>query len=340
MIFDAVTFALYGEASGGIRKAEMFRSKYAKEEVPTRIEFTFDYRGSRYLVKRNLDYQCQKKRGTGWKTEKANAELNFPGDKEPVTGYSEVTRAVTELIGLDREQFTQIVMIAQGDFQKLLFANTKERAKIFRQIFKTGLYQTLQEKLSKAEIEQKNEYNELKRSIEQYIGSIVCTQNTPTAIKMQQLCENRMDGRVGEGVELLNQLCMEEENALAGLESQIGMLDGKIDEENRLIGIVQKIRQQRQELSEKQSLLEQITPKFEMDFASYQSAELEAEKAGQIILEISKQQEKLPRFDALMRAREEHYTQGREIGQKKEQIQGLESQRAGLEKGRNSFIKR
>ena len=148
---------------------------------------------------------------------------------------------------------------------------------------------------------------------------------------MQQLCENRMDGRVGEGVELLNQLCMEEENALAGLESQIGMLDGKIDEENRLIGIVQKIRQQRQELSEKQSLLEQITPKFEMDFASYQSAELEAEKAGQIILEISKQQEKLPRFDALMRAREEHYTQGREIGQKKEQIQGLESQRAGLE---------
>ncbi len=197
--------------------------------------------GSRYLVKRNLDYQCQKKRGTGWKTEKANAELNFPGDKEPVTGYSEVTRAVTELIGLDREQFTQIVMIAQGDFQKLLFANTKERAKIFRQIFKTGLYQTLQEKLSKAEIEQKNEYNELKRSIEQYIGSIVCTQNTPTAIKMQQLCENRMDGRVGEGVELLNQLCMEEENALAGLESQIGMLDGKIDEENRLIGIVQKI---------------------------------------------------------------------------------------------------
>ncbi len=331
MIFDAVTFALYGEASGGIRKAEMFRSKYAKEEVPTRIEFTFDYRECRYLVKRNLEYQCQKKRGTGWKTEKANAELNFPGDKEPVTGYSEVTRAVTELIGLDREQFTQIVMIAQGDFQKLLFANTKERAKIFRQIFKTGLYQTLQEKLSKAEIEQKNEYNELKRSIEQYIGSIVCTQNTPTAIKMQQLCENRMDGRVGEGVELLNQLCMEEENALAGLESQIGMLDGKIDEENRLIGIVQKIRQQRQELSEKQSLLEQIMPKFELDFASYQSAELEAEKAGQIILEISKQQEKLPRFDALMRAREEHNTQGREIGQKKEQIQGLESQRAGLE---------
>ena len=125
-IFDAITFALYGEASGDVRKADMFRSKYAKDDVKTFVRLTFEYANKRYTVERNPEYMRPKGRGTGMTTEKANAALEYPDDREPVTKSREVTRAITELIGLDCRQFTQIAMIAQGDFQKVLFANTEE----------------------------------------------------------------------------------------------------------------------------------------------------------------------------------------------------------------------
>ena len=139
-IFDAIAFALYGEASGDVRRAEMFRSKYAADDVPTYVEFIFDYRGKRYTVKRNPEYMRPKGRGSGFTMQRAEAELLYPDDREPVTKSKEVTKAVAELIGLDRRQFSQIAMIAQGDFQKLLLAGTEERSGIFRQIFKTGFY--------------------------------------------------------------------------------------------------------------------------------------------------------------------------------------------------------
>ena len=119
-IFDAITFVLYGEASGEIRKGEMFRSKYAKPEVRTFVELTFTYQGKDYTVKRNPEYLRPKDRGQGMTMEKANAELIFPDERQPVTKTSEVTKKVTELLGLDQRQFRQIAMIAQGDFQKLL----------------------------------------------------------------------------------------------------------------------------------------------------------------------------------------------------------------------------
>ena len=146
-IFDAIVFALYGEASGEVRRADMFRSKYAKEETPTFVEFVFEYRAKRYTVKRNPEYLRAKGRGTGMTLQRADAELTFPDERPPVTKAKEVTRVLTQLIGLDRKQFTQIAMIAQGDFQKLLLAGTEERGDIFRQIFGTGIYQRIQEQL-------------------------------------------------------------------------------------------------------------------------------------------------------------------------------------------------
>ena len=134
-IFDAITFALYGEASGEIRKGEMFRSKYAKPEVRTFVELTFTYQGKDYTVKRNPEYLRPKDRGQGMTMEKANAELIFPDERQPVTKTSEVTKKVTELLGLDQRQFRQIAMIAQGDFQKLLLTGTADRSEIFRKCF-------------------------------------------------------------------------------------------------------------------------------------------------------------------------------------------------------------
>ena len=263
-IFDAIVIALYGEASDDVRRADMFRSKYAKDEVPTFVTFMFDYRGKRYQVKRNPEYQRPKGRGTGFTTQKAEAELVYPDNRTPVTKSKEVTKAVTELIGLDRRQFTQIAMIAQGDFQKLLLAGTEERGNIFRQIFKTGLYQTLQGKLKDAVKAQGAEYKELKRSISQYMESIVCTQDTPAAEKMRQLLKEKFDGRVGEGLELLRQLCDEDSAVLMDLDQQMKTLETKIEGENQLIGNIHKIREQQKALEENQKLLAELAPKMQI----------------------------------------------------------------------------
>ena len=83
-IFDAITFALYGEASGTVREAGMFRSKYAKAETETFVELTFAYQGKEYIVRRNPEYECPKKRGTGFTTKKADAELIYPDGRQPV----------------------------------------------------------------------------------------------------------------------------------------------------------------------------------------------------------------------------------------------------------------
>lgn len=145
-IFDAIAYALYGEASGETRESSMLRSKYAEPETPTFVELIFANGGERYTVRRNPEYTRPKTRGTGTTVQKADAELTMP-DGRIVTKAREVTAAVTEVIGVDRAQFSRIAMIAQGEFRRLLLAQTDERKAIFRQIFRTGKYLALQNRL-------------------------------------------------------------------------------------------------------------------------------------------------------------------------------------------------
>ena len=137
-IFDGIIFALYGEASGNNRGTDMLRSKYADASTPTFVEMDFQYRGKIYHIKRNPEYERPAKKGSGMAREKANAELIFPDGRTPITSSTEVTKAVIDLIGVDKKQFMQIAMLAQGDFLKLLLATTDERIKIFQEIFHWG----------------------------------------------------------------------------------------------------------------------------------------------------------------------------------------------------------
>ena len=167
-IFDAITFALFGEASGGNREPGMLRSKYADPATHTEVELTFRYDGKEYTVRRNPEYDRAKKSGSGTTTQKAEAELTFP-DGRIITKRKDVNTALQEIIGLDRNQFAQVTMIAQGDFLKLLLAGTKDRQEIFRNIFQTGLYVTLQKKLSENANAVKSQWESAGQSIRQYI---------------------------------------------------------------------------------------------------------------------------------------------------------------------------
>ena len=169
-IFDAITFALYGSASGDNRESSMLRSKYADEDTPTMVEMRFICRGEEYLIKRNPEYEKKKKDGTVV-VKKAAAELEYP-DGKIITKLRDVNHAVEEIIGLGKEQFSQIAMIAQGEFLKLLFAPTAERKKIFQRIFRTGGFWQLQESLKAESTRLSREYDSAARSIKQYAGGI------------------------------------------------------------------------------------------------------------------------------------------------------------------------
>lgn len=170
-IFDAIVYALYGEASGSVREGSMFRSKYANDDTPTFVELEFLSGDKRYRIKRNPDYERKAKRGSGMAKESASAELIMP-DGTPVTGKKEVNSKIVEILGVDKNQFTQIAMIAQGDFQKLLIAKTEDRKEIFRQIFKTALYDKLQDELKRIYRNLENERKAIAASVNQYIAGI------------------------------------------------------------------------------------------------------------------------------------------------------------------------
>ena len=184
-IFDAITYALYGDPSGNNREVSMLRSKYADASTPTEVELVFTYRDKEYIVKRNPEYEREAKRGGGVTKQVANAELTYP-DGRVVTRIKDVDTAVKEIIGIDRNQFCQIAMIAQGDFLKLLLAPTKERMEIFRHIFKTQRFATLQDKLKKETSQLADVCEATKRSLSQYVDGILCDQESPDYIDVKK----------------------------------------------------------------------------------------------------------------------------------------------------------
>ncbi|MDC7290437.1 AAA family ATPase [Blautia schinkii] len=262
-IFDAITFALYGEASGEVRESGMFRSKYARDDVPTYVKLRFLYQGKEYTVTRNPEYLRPKGRGKGFTTQKGDAELLYPDNRQPVTRSKEVTKAVTELIGLDYRQFTQIAMIAQGDFQKLLIAGTAERGEIFRRIFHTGLYQDIQNKLKDAVKERWKEYDEIRRSINQYLSGAVCTDEPDLALELEALKKAKFEGKVERGLELLESIIERDKVSIGALEEKGKELEKKIQEEDQLLGKAKQNQQLKSELGKKQEALDALLPRLE-----------------------------------------------------------------------------
>ncbi|MGI6094096.1 MAG: AAA family ATPase [Lachnospiraceae bacterium] len=254
-IFDAITFALYGESSGEVREASMVRSKYAKDTVPTFVELTFFYHDQEYTIVRNPEYQRPKQRGHGYTTQKADAVLTFSDGRLPVTKANEVTRAVTELLGVDFKQFTQIAMIAQGEFRKLLLADTAERSKIFRRIFHTGLYQEVQLRLRDGVKICWKRYDEMRRSISQYMSGVICRADSPYFAEFAELKKSDWEGKVQQGLSLLEHLLVQDEEQMQSLNCTLQNLEEKVQKEDQLLGKVRQVQQIQNELTQKREKL-------------------------------------------------------------------------------------
>ena len=331
-IFDAITFALYGEASGTVREAGMFRSKYAKAETETFVELTFTYQGKDYTVRRNQEYECPKKRGTGFTTKKAEAELIYPDGRQPIAKMGAVTRAVTELMGLDYKQFTQIAMIAQGDFQKLLIAGTSDRGEIFRQIFHTEIYQALQGRLRDEERRRKKDYDELRRSISQYLDDACVEEDSAAGQEFLNLKKVGFEGKTTDGIELLHAEMEKEKTHLETLDGTVRKLEEQIRIVSEKKGKAAQIRRMTADLESKKQELERLRPEYERLLAEWKRIEEQSETREKLAEKIQKLELSRQSFMELDRKREEAGRKERILSKVKTERKEKEDQSASLQK--------
>ena len=229
-IFDTITYALYGEASGSQRQPSMFRSKYAAENTPTEVILTFTCFDRQYTVRRNPEYLRPKTRGEGMTTQKADAELTLP-DGTILTKPKEVDAKIKEILGIDRSQFLQIAMIAQGDFLKLLLASTEERKKIFRQLFQTKHFYELQEKLKQHSGTLHDKCTAARNSLEQYVGGILCDAASPFTQKVNAAKSGELP--MIDVMDLLEQLLGQDRFQLETLNRTLTALNEKQNDVHR-----------------------------------------------------------------------------------------------------------
>ncbi len=246
-IFDAITYALYGEASGENRKSAMLRSKYAQPDTPTEVELTFSHMGKEYVIKRNPEYTRPVKRGSGMTKELAGAEFTCP-DRPVLTKIREVDAAVAELLGIDRNQFSQIIMLAQGDFRKLLLASTEDRQEIFRKVFQTQGYQMFQKKVKDRAAKARGECEDAKKSVRQYVQAIVCDEENSYFSRVEKARKGELP--IIDTMELLDGLVKKDREEEKELGRKLEVLEEKLAEVNARLGKEEEQDKARRNLEE------------------------------------------------------------------------------------------
>ncbi|MDQ0204332.1 AAA family ATPase [Pectinatus haikarae] len=310
-IFDALVYALYGEASGPVRETNMFRSKYASTDTQTYVELIFCYGNRDYRLRRNPEYERPAKRGSKIVVEKPAAELFLP-DGEIVSGVKEVTQAVAELIGLDRAQFTQIAMIAQGDFLRLLLSPTKERSDIFRKIFNTGLYRFLQEKLKKEAEETAKKLESIKRDIEHDKKNI-------------QLAENAVledSPLLSELISKISEYTNKDRKTAEQISKKIADNEEKLAQNNSQLGYAASMEKIKQEMALCKTEIEKNIPFAQQLEKNYKEAKERYDKeyaaAIEVIAGIKDNMGTYDEYDAVLVQEKEYVSQLAVMAQKEE----------------------
>jgi len=245
-IFDAITYALYSQTSGGERNGNMMRSQYALPETETYVELEFSYRGQTYRVRRNPDYKISKTLKNGKVKEQKVAhsvELTMPDGTVFPEKKNATDAKIVEILGLTADQFSQIVMIAQGDFLKLLYTKSDERKMIFSRLFKTDIYWKIQENLRRKSSEMDERIQENQRALEQEKSRII------TPFEEEEL-------PLEELVERLKELVKEaqkEQNLRRANVEEVNKKITKYDEVNKLFVSLEQICQRGKELEARQT---------------------------------------------------------------------------------------
>lgn len=245
-IFDAITYALYNETSGGERNGNMMRSQYAQPETETYVELEFLYRGQTYRVRRNPDYKITKTLKNGKIREQKvphSVELTLPDGTVFPEKKNATDAKIIEILGLTADQFSQIVMIAQGDFLKLLYTKSDERKMIFSKLFRTDIYWKIQENLRRKSMEMDERIQENDRAFEQEKSRIIPLPESEE-LPLDELVE-RLRERLKDA--------LKEQNLRRANVEELNKKITKYEEINKLFVSLEKIRQTGKELEARQA---------------------------------------------------------------------------------------
>ena len=295
-LFDAITYALYDHSSSGIREGSMLRCKYADDKTPTFVELEFEVHGVRYTVRRNPEYQRPKARGEGMTTEKADATLTYPDDRPPVTKAKDVTAAVQEIIGLDYNQFSQIVLIAQGQFTKLLNASTEERSRIFRKLFRTQRYAQLQERLQ-AEASALNQQRTAQNAkLDSLLGGLQFAPDDPDAEALRTLCAQTVPETA---LALLDALTARQAAALEEAGTALQATEAQLDTVQQQLGAAAQAQRLAQQLAARQAELAAAKPALDAARAEADRHAGDAVQLDALTAQVTQAQSALAAYDAL-----------------------------------------
>ena len=245
-IFDAITYALYNQTSGGERNGNMMRSQYARPETETYVELEFLYRGQTYRVRRNPDYKITKTLKNGKIREQKvphSVELTLPDGTVFPEKKNATDAKIIEILGLTADQFSQIVMIAQGDFLKLLYTKSDERKMIFSKLFRTDIYWKIQENLRRKSMEMDERIQENDRAFEQEKSRIIPLPESEE-LPLDELVE-RLRERLKDA--------LKEQNLRRANVDELNKKITKYEEINKLFVSLEKIRQTGKELEARQA---------------------------------------------------------------------------------------
>lgn len=293
-IFDAICYALFGEASGAAREPSMLRSKYAAPETETFVELCFSYNGKEYTIRRSPEYERPAKRGGGMVTQASEVELTYP-DGRCVSKLREANEAVKEILGVDRDRFSSIAMIAQGDFMKLLLSDTKERQEIFRKLFKTDYYRRFQERLRARASEAEREYKALESRAWQAAEMLSASPDSPLAERVGAAREKALPQP--ELLELAQTLCREDEVFEAEQSEQIGAKTEQLAELEKQLLYAQQTEETKNKLRAGREALTAAEEQLKQEKARLDGFDQQA--LEQLRRQRASLEEKLPQYDAL-----------------------------------------
>lgn len=256
-IFDAITYALYNQTSGGERNGNMMRSQYAQAEAETYVEFTFRYASAIYKIRRNPDYKISRQQKNGKIREQKvahNVELTLPDGTVFPERKNATDARIAEIIGLTADQFTQIVMIAQGDFLKLLYTKSDERKLIFSKLFHTQSFWRIQEDLKRRSAALDEQLQENERAFAQEQARIIKPEEADRELSLEVLVEENKQREK----ELVHRLCEKRKELDASKQklSQAEADNKRLLELEQLKDEERRLSERRTEESERQKALQ------------------------------------------------------------------------------------
>ncbi len=318
-IFDAISYALFGTASGELRDKKEFRCRSASLDTPTFVKLLFESQGTVYLIERRPAQERRYKKGDKTTTESASAKITTMDENgKPVRTVKLTEALIKEIIGIDSEKFKQLSIIAQGDFMKVLNASTEKRREILRQIFDTYRYERLENELKAVSAEYKDRYSLKKAELCSRVSMITCAENSRfqlLADEIRPMYEDKKTagGRTGVAIiefspvlSLLESLIAEDEETMRALSEDNRKSDERLSVLAKTIGEEKQKARTKQLYENTKKKLHEETERLPLLQKGFESVSGNEEKANQLVVQSKLIADKLTDFEKLEAAQTEY----------------------------------